>query len=250
MDVARHGVRSRSFSRKSLPGDWSVLNTAKWIEADAYLFDIDGTLLNAHGGAHYQAFHSALKAIFAVECKIDGVPLHGNTDIGILRAVLRREGVDETTFNVGLDRALVHMCDEVERNRGQIRSEVCPSIPQLVRHLHADGRLLGVASGNLERIGWVKIEAAGLRKYFAFGSFSDRAELRSDIFRAGVAEAQRRLGQQASVCVVGDTPADIQAAHEINVPVVAVATGIYSQADLAAYSPDSLLACCTDLFTA
>ena len=25
----------------------------KWIEADAYVFDIDGTLLNAFGGAHY-----------------------------------------------------------------------------------------------------------------------------------------------------------------------------------------------------
>jgi phosphoglycolate phosphatase len=227
-----------------------VLNTAKWIEADAYLFDIDGTLLNAHGGAHYQAFHSALKDIFAVDCKIDGVPLHGNTDVGILRAVLRREGVDETTFNVGLHRALIHMCEEVERNRGQIRSEVCPSIPQLVRHLHADGRLLGVASGNLERIGWLKIEAAGLREYFAFGSFSDTAELRSHIFRAGVAEAKRRLGQRASICFIGDTPADIEAARAISVPMVAVATGIYSQSELAAYSPDVLLGCCTDLFTA
>jgi phosphoglycolate phosphatase len=227
-----------------------VLNPAKWIEADAYLFDIDGTLLNAYGGAHYQAFHSALKTVFALECKIDGVPLHGNTDIGILRAVLRREGVDEATFNVGLDRALAHMCEEVERNRGQIRSEVCPSIPQLVHHLHADGRLLAVASGNLERIGWLKIEAAGLREYFAFGSFSDHAEMRHDIFRAGVAEAKRRLGQQASVCVIGDTPADIQAAREISIPVIAVATGIYSRSELAAYSPNILLSCCTDLFTA
>src|SRR5262249_40658061 len=155
-----------------------------------------GTLLNAYGGAHYNAFHSALRKVFGLECKIDGVPLHGNTDIGILRAVLLREGVTEIESN-GLERALAHMCAEVERNRSQVRAETCPSIPELVRHLHDQGRLLGVASGNLERIGWIKVEAAGLRSYFSFGRFSDQAELRADIFREAITEVRHRLGEQA-----------------------------------------------------
>jgi phosphoglycolate phosphatase-like HAD superfamily hydrolase len=230
--------------------DLGTLNPDKWIDADAYLFDIDGTLLNAYGGAHYNAFHSALKAIFHIDSKIDGVPLHGNTDIGILRAVLEREGIEPSEFDRGLDLALAHMCAEVERHRHQIRSEVCPAIPDLVRHLHSQGRLLGVASGNLERIGWLKVEAAGLRQYFSFGSFSDRAEMRADIFRVGIEEARRRVGPHASVCVIGDTPADIQAAHHNNVPIVAVATGIYSEPQLAAHAPEILLSCCTELFSA
>jgi len=69
----------------------------KWIDTDAYLFDIDGTLLNAYGGAHYNAFHSALKKSFDLDCKIDGVQMHGNTDIGILRAVLARCTITRTS---------------------------------------------------------------------------------------------------------------------------------------------------------
>src|SRR5437660_8150935 len=129
---------------------------AKWIEADAYLFDIDGTLLNAYGGAHYNAFHSALKHSFNLDCKIDGVPLHGNTDIGILRAVLRREGLADVDFDRQRSSLLAHMCEQVELNRAQIRAEVCPAITELVSFLSSRGKLLGVASGNLGKLGWLK----------------------------------------------------------------------------------------------
>jgi phosphoglycolate phosphatase len=225
------------------------LNPQKWIDADAYLFDIDGTLLNAYGGAHYHAFHSALRHIFNLDCKIDGVPLHGNTDIGILRAVLKRENIDDALLDANLPAAVGHMCAEVERNRLMIRAEVCPSIPALLQVLHAEGKLLGVASGNFARIGWLKLEAAGLRDYFSFGSFSDTAEFRTEIFRNGINEARRRLGETASVCVVGDTPADIQAARANEIAIVAVATGIYEPQHLANHSPDVLLGCCDELFT-
>jgi phosphoglycolate phosphatase len=221
-------------------------NQKSWIEADAYLFDIDGTLLNAYGGAHYNAFHSALEKVLQVTAKIDGVPLHGNTDTGILRAVLRREGLADEALDRNHDAILEHMCAEVELNKAQIRSEVCASIPEVIRALHERGKLLGVASGNFERIGWLKIQAAGLRDYFSFGSFSDHNELRVDIFRAGIAEAKRRLGDQASVCVIGDTPADVNAAKQAGIPVIAVATGIYSVEQLEDHGPDIAVSCLTE----
>jgi phosphoglycolate phosphatase len=220
-----------------------------WIDSDAYLFDIDGTLLNAYGGAHYNAFHSALKNTFNLDCKIDGVPLHGNTDIGILRAVLRREGLSGDAFDQHREKLLDHMCAQVELNRAQIRSEICPAILDLVSLLAARRKLLGVATGNLERIGWLKLEAAQLRDYFAFGVFADHCETREDIFRAGIAEANRRLGDAASVCVVGDTPADISAAKAVGVPVIAVATGIYSKQELSEFSPDICVSSCAELLS-
>src|SRR4051794_33214023 len=97
----------------------------KWIDADAYLFDIDGTLLNAFGGAHYNAFNSALKKSFNLDCTIDGVQMHGNTDIGILRAVMTREGLTNGELEAKLDEALGHMCDQVELNREQLHATVC-----------------------------------------------------------------------------------------------------------------------------
>jgi len=218
-----------------------------WKAADAYLFDIDGTLLNSRDGVHYNAFHRAVREVFGVNSKIDGVPVHGNTDIGILRAVLAREGVPAGDFQAKLPRMLELMCSEVQEKSAQLNPVLCPSIEKLLRSLHQAGKILGVVSGNLEPIGWAKISAAGLREYFSFGSFSDRNELREDIFRYGIEEAQRRLGGDATVYLVGDTPADIAAARRVNAPVIAVATGIYSLEELSEHAPDACVSCCSDL---
>ncbi len=221
-----------------------------WREADAYLFDIDGTLLNTRDLTHYYAFHRAMLEVFGVSCTIDGLVLHGNTDMGIIRAALRREGLSDGEISEKLPTALQYMCDEVARNAAGLEAEVCPSIREFLDDRLRQGKLLGVVSGNLEPIGWLKIEAAGLRSYFAFGCFSGRRELREDIFRDGMAESRRRIGNQAKVCFVGDTPADIQAAQAVGAPIIAVATGIYKPEDLFSHGPDVCVSCCRDLLSA
>jgi phosphoglycolate phosphatase len=218
-----------------------------WIEADAYLFDIDGTLLHARGRAHYNGFNSALKNVLGLDRTIDGVPWHGSTDIGILRAVIEREGLSYRDLESRLPELLAHMCAEVERNKHKIESNVCEGVEPLVKSLHARGKLLAVASGNLASIGWLKVEAAGLRGYFSFGAFSDSNEHRRDIFAEAILEARRRLGPSASVCVIGDTPADILAAQQNNIPVIAVATGIYTLEQLAEHRPDLCIRSCAEL---
>lgn len=223
------------------------MSAERWIEADAYIFDIDGTLLNATGGAHYNAFHSALREIFGLTCKIDGVPLHGSTDIGILRAVLEREGITGEAVDQNLPAMLRHMCSEVERNRAQLHSAICPGIAELVHQLSVGGKLLGVASGNLETIGWIKVEAAGLRQYFRFGAFSDHHEQREDIFRHALQLVKDELGEDALTCIIGDTPADIKAAKAVGAPVIVAATGIYSKAELEQYGPHLAVKDCTEL---
>jgi len=218
-----------------------------WFSADAYLFDIDGTLLNTRDGVHYYAFRNALRDVFGVDANIDGVPVHGNTDLGILRAVLRRAGITDDEFTRGLPRAITQMCDEVLKNANALRVEVCASIPELLQRLRAGGKLLGIVSGNLEPIGWAKLEAAGLRRFFDFGSFSDDCEQREAIFGHGISEAKARAGADATVCIFGDTPSDIEAARRNGVPIVAVATGIFHREQLAQLQPDICIACCTDI---
>ena len=218
-----------------------------WATADAHLFDIDGTLLNTRDGVHYYAFRNALRHFFAIDGTIDGVPLHGNTDLGILRAVLKRDGISSEVFESRLPALIRHMCDEVRRNAGDIRVEICPSIPELLARLHAAGKLLGIVSGNLETIGWAKLEAAGISRYFSFGSFSDHRELRDQIFRHGLHEARRILGNGASVMVIGDTPSDVEAARKVGIPIVSVATGIFPREQLRALNPDHCVSCCTEL---
>jgi len=218
-----------------------------YLNCDAYLFDIDGTLLNSRDAVHYCAFHHAVRDVFGIELRLDGVPVHGNTDIGILRAALKRDGISDSEFEAKLPLALQQMCAEATKNAHNMTPEVCPSVRNLLDSLRRAGKLMGVASGNLATIGWLKLKAAGLDEFFAFGSFSDNAEFRADVFRNGVSEVRQRLREDASVCVVGDTPSDVKAAREAGLSVIAVATGIFPMEELSQLHPDACVSCCTEL---
>jgi len=71
------------------------------------------------------------------------------------------------------------------------------------------------------------------------GSFSNRVEPRANIVRRALQMAQARLpGLRASeALVIGDTPHDIEGAHAIGVPVLAVATNTHTLDELASHRP-------------
>lgn len=219
----------------------------RWREADAYLFDIDGTLLNTRDLIHYNALNFAMRDVYGVETTIDGVAYHGKTDLGILRAALALSGVSDEVFESKLPQALSFVRQHVTRNAPGLVAQVCSAIPELLDQLRSRSKLIGVASGNLESVGWHKIEAAGLREFFSFGCFSDGNELRADIFKAAVQEARRRTGADASVCFIGDTPEDIKAARIAGALVIGVCTGIYKNEDLIHLNPDACVGSCDEL---
>ena len=221
-----------------------------WMESDAYLFDIDGTLLVVQDMVHWNALHTAMQEAYGADTNIEGIAYHGKTDLGILRAAMARVGIEGDIFESKLAAALKVVCREVATNAAGIDARICDSIRDVLTKLRAAGKLLGVASGNLESVGWHKVEAAGLRDFFSFGCFSDDAEMRSDVFRAGVKEAQRRLGEQAKVCFVGDTPEDIRAARQADAQVIAVCTGIFQYEELTSLNPDLCVTSCAELLAA
>ncbi|PYY22860.1 MAG: HAD family hydrolase [Acidobacteria bacterium] len=218
-----------------------------WTASHCYLFDIDGTLLNSRDAVHYHAFHRAVATVFGLEFRLDGVPVHGNTDVGILRAYFEQAGLPAAEWRSRLPQALEFMSAEVERNAEDLCPEVCRGIPDVLQRLSDTGKLLGVASGNLERVGWAKLKACGLRRYFSFGGFSGELEKRDDIIAHGIEQARRLQGSDTTVCVIGDTPADIRSAHANDAPAIAIATGIYGTEELVACDPEMCVQCCEDL---
>jgi phosphoglycolate phosphatase-like HAD superfamily hydrolase len=224
-------------------------NGFKWMDSDAYLFDIDGTLLVSRDGVHRNALHRAMREAYGVDTTIDGIAYHGKTDLGILRAALERAGVSSARFEANLLAALEVVCRDVSANANRIAPTVCAAIPEALAELKTAGKLLGLASGNLASVGWLKIEAAGLRDFFSFGCFSDQHESRADIFRQAVIEVQRRLGKSAEVCFIGDTPEDIKAARLANSKIVAVCTGIFGADELASDEPDICVTSCAELLS-
>ena len=212
-----------------------------WDEFDGYLFDIDGTLMNCTDAVHYFAFGEALSSVAGRPLTIDGVVAHGNVDTGILRDAFQKHGVADSEWRTRLPELIAGMGRFVECRRGELRIDVLPQVREVLVHLRAKGAVLGTATGNLAVIGRVKLGHAGLLELFDFGGWSDGHETRADVFRAAAEQARARKGAEAALCVVGDTPSDIQAARANGLEVIAVATGIYSYEKLSAEEPDLLL---------
>jgi len=211
-----------------------------WDAQDAYLFDIDGTLLRSRDRIHFNAFASSIRDVTGLEVTLDGVVLHGGTDTAILAEAFTLAGISPDIWEPQTEAILNRMRRTVLGRRGEMKIWTMPGVEAALEYLAGRGALLGLATGNLEEIGWAKVEEAGLRAWFHFGGFSDRFSIRSEMVADAAAQARQLLPQIAAptICVVGDTPRDIEAAHANALLVIAVATGNYSFADLAALKPE------------
>ncbi|HVN92591.1 MAG TPA: HAD family hydrolase [Terracidiphilus sp.] len=222
-----------------------------WDDQDAYLFDIDGTLMRSRDRVHYESVAASVQRVTGFEITLAGVLIHGSTDTAILREACRQAGIPDDVLEKHYDAILEAMRNSVAERRQELDPELTPGIEEVLRHLAKKGALLGVASGNLEAIGWIKIERAGLREWFRFGGFSDHFPVRPELIGHAARKARELAGNEgrdgAKICVVGDTPRDIEAARANFLSVIAVATGKYSFDELLRYQPEACVSSLEDL---
>jgi len=212
-----------------------------WDAQDAYLFDIDGTLLRSRDRIHIHSFASSVREVTGLEITLEGVVLNGATDTAILREAFGLAGIPTETWEPRIEAILEAMRRTIAARRGDLQLWTMPGVEKTLQHLASRGALLGLATGNLEMIGWTKVEEAGLREWFRFGGFSDRFEKRAAMVADAAEKARELIGSDKagpSICVVGDTPRDIEAARANGLPVIAVATGNYSFEELAGMEPE------------
>jgi phosphoglycolate phosphatase len=215
-----------------------------WDAQDAYLFDIDGTLLRSRDRVHIDSFASSVHRVTGFEITLAGILLHGSTDTAILREACNQAGVPAPLLEARIEAILEAMRHAVAERRHELDLVQMPGVEQVLDHLARRGALLGVATGNLEMIGWIKVEEAGLRQWFRFGGFSDHFPIRAELIGQAANKAREMAGRGASICVVGDTPRDIEAARANFLSVIAVSTGRYSFDELLQYQPE---VCATSL---
>ena len=218
-----------------------------WDGQDAYLFDIDGTLLRSRDRIHYDSVAASVHRITGFEITLAGVLVHGSTDTAILREACHQAGIPAHVLEEHYDAILEAMRNSVAERRYELDPVVMPGVNETLHYLAQKGALLGVASGNLEAIGWIKIERAGLREWFRFGGFSDHFPVRSELIGQAADKARELAGKGARVCVVGDTPRDIEAARANFLSVIAVATGRYSFDELLECKPEACVTSLADL---
>jgi phosphoglycolate phosphatase-like HAD superfamily hydrolase len=207
------------------------------------LFDIDGTLTRRAGPHHRDALTGAVRLVTGFETTTDGIPLYGMLDPDIIREMLRRAGAPARLTREAMPAIIASAQRIYRRTCPVIVRKTCPGVRSVLGRCERRGIVMGLVTGNLTRIGWWKLERAGLRHHFRFGAFGEMARDRAGLVRLAVRRARREgwIHKGTPVCLIGDAPADILAARANGVRSISVATGLLPVDALRAYAPDVML---------
>ena len=191
--------------------------------------DIDGTLVRRAGPHHRLALIEAIRVVAGVETTTDGIPVHGMLDPDIIRLMLPgRDDLMPRIIEVAQD-----LYDPPE-----LIGKTCPGVIELLEHLR-ERATLALVTGNLTRIGWRKLQRAGVDGFFRFGAFGEMAPTRGGLARLAI-ERARSEGPVGKITLIGDAPQDVRAAQENGIRSIAVRTGVTPPSDLEACRPDHL----------
>jgi len=212
------------------------------------LFDIDHTLLrNAPG--HKEAFTHAFKEVYGVDATMDYIEHAGMTDQLVIKEVLLQLGFSEKKILSKLDECVKSISSYYLKIKdGLPAPEVLNGVKKLLPFLEKKKCLLGLVTGNLEEIGYGKMELVGLRKYFKLGGFGSDHMIRSELVKLAIKRAVKEFDFkiQDHAYVIGDTPKDILAGKEGGAKTIGVATGTYSISQLEKAGADYVLKDLTD----
>jgi phosphoglycolate phosphatase len=207
------------------------------------LFDIDGTLVRKAGPHHREALVEAVRKATGLETTTEGIPVQGMLDRDILTVMLRSAGASPGFIRNHMPGVVEHAQKIYVRTCPDLRKAVCPGVRMLLSRLKRRNIPVGLVTGNLTRIGWMKMQRAGLKNYLRFGAFAELARDRAGLVKIALQEARRQgwIDKTTPISLVGDHPNDIQAAKANRVRSIAVATGVVGAEELATHSPDVLV---------
>lgn len=208
------------------------------------LFDIDGTLVRRAGPQHAQALVDAVRRVTGRESTTEGIPVFGMMDRDILTLMMEAAGLRAAAIRRAMP-AVVSLAQQIYVRRcPPLERRVIPGVRHLLARLERRGAARGLVTGNLSRIGWKKVERAGLGHHFGFGAFADMGRTRAELAALAVRQAKRLKLHDGSTrpILIGDTANDIEAARANGFVSVAVATGHYGLDDLRPHRPDLLVA--------
>jgi phosphoglycolate phosphatase-like HAD superfamily hydrolase len=185
----------------------------------------------------------ALTRRFGVKCDLRQIDWAGRTDSWITGEVLRRTGLPDTPENSHdyLEAYLELL--PIELRDGQ-QGQVLPGVRELLETFHHSKEVAqGLLTGNLKRGAELKLTHFKVWHYFEFGAYADDSSVRNDLGPHALRRARARHAVDFSpdrTFIIGDTPHDIECGKVIGARTIAVATGKYSVAELAAHRPTAV----------
>ncbi|HEX5937899.1 MAG TPA: HAD family hydrolase [Actinomycetota bacterium] len=226
-------VSARCAARRWTADDDSVRQTSG-VEGSipdpiAILFDVDGTLIST-GGAGTRSWRWAFEELHGIPADIGESSEAGMTDPVVGRSTFRKvlhRDPTEAEMRSLLAAYVERLPTEVRESTGY---RVLPGAEDVLRSLHATGRVAGIVTGALEEASRIKLARGDLNRFLPFGGFgsdsADRIEVTRRAIERGAAMIRRELPPER-VHVLGDTPRDMEATTAVGAVPIGVTTGTY-----------------------
>ncbi len=208
------------------------------------LFDIDGTLVKTGSGINRDAFHYGVKKAYGIDAYHSEIDPEGMVDNQIVVEVLKLHGLTEEQILEKLPQEIQAVIEYAETNKLEIKLDVLPGVFDLLKEIKNHNTPMGVLTGNVEGLAWIKLDSVGLKDYISFGAFGSQAHVRSELVEIARENASKKFNKEYQTddfVIIGDTPKDILCAREAGIKVIAIATGKFSYEDLQKENPDLLL---------
>lgn len=197
-----------------------------------FLFDIDNTLVK-NSTLHRDAFLFSLKKIFGIDADFTGVTFAGMTDSSIIHEILAAHDYDITSNIEKVDQCMENMAQYYKENISLETSTIVEGANSILKELKQNN-ILGLVTGNVQEIGFAKLERLDLNHHFETGGFGDDHPVRFRLVEKALERFQKLYGRdfKNDAVIIGDTPKDVEAAYLAGVPAVAIAQGHYSVDEL------------------
>jgi phosphoglycolate phosphatase len=214
------------------------------------LWDLDGTLVRGRRLGSFKDYTGPmLQDVFGTAGCLHDLTVSGMTDLQIIEEALRGEGI--TREHISSRKSQLKKCYIREMKRAVAEGahviEAMPGAHDALKAVDEHPRYLSaLLTGNIEPAAHLKVEVAGLDKFFTLpGAFGDESFDRRDLPEKAVERINTHLGLNLPpehFIVIGDTPNDVACARHFGTRVVAVGSGrIHSVEDLRACEPDAFL---------
>ena len=203
------------------------------------LWDIDGTLLNTRG-AGVQPLEAAIGVEFNMKVQLERGKYSGYTDFEII-ADLTSTTIQDPIFAHRYEMVLDNYTLDLESALAQNPAVSIGQVRNVISELNkVPGCTSFIGTGNYHAAALKKLESAGFSELFdsesIFGASVNRMQ-RPEIIK----HAKESISDQFQIIVIGDAPADIQAARINELDVISVATGHHKFDELNRLNPGYVL---------
>lgn len=216
------------------------------------LWDIDGTLLYS-GGVAGESMRAAMTTIYGRPSSNDRREYAGKTDQQIIIETFAEQDPESLVARLD-DFAHAYMAELAQRRDEMAqRGRVLAGAETALAHFqHQPDIAQTVLTGNMQAVAELKLQLTDLLQYvdMRIGAYGSDHRHRVELPAYARRRALEHLGVSVTgsdLVIIGDTPNDIACGKAHGARTVAVATGPFSVADLAAHQPDAVLSDLSDL---